>query len=131
MGSPIFTGVMAFVMGIVTMIKVSRNMPKKMTNATIYSGPVCSGETKVKDRSSNEYSISRADYMTVIKRMAELEERVKVLSMKPVMTPEKEEMLNAALSRVDTLEQELMGTKKVLVLSMSFLLVEVTQTWNI
>ncbi|KAG8662744.1 phosphatidylinositol/phosphatidylcholine transfer protein SFH12 isoform X2 [Manihot esculenta] len=114
MGSPIFTGVMAFVMGIVTMIKVSRNMPKKMTNATFYSGPVCSGETKVKDRSSNEYSISRADYMTVIKRMAELEERVKVLSMKPVMTPEKEEMLNAALSRVDTLEQELMGTKKAL-----------------
>jgi hypothetical protein len=52
--------------------------------------------------------------MTVLKRMAELEDKVSVLSAKPVsMPPEKEEMLSAALSRVDGLEQELMATKKV------------------
>ncbi|KAJ9147039.1 hypothetical protein P3X46_029244 [Hevea brasiliensis] len=115
-GTPIFTGVMAFVMGIVTMIKVTRNMPKKLTNATIYSSPVYCDEIEVKDRAkqSLESTISSADYMTVIKRVDQLEERVKVLSMKPAMTLEKEEMLNAAISRVDTLEQELMATKKAL-----------------
>ncbi|KAF2290777.1 hypothetical protein GH714_015397 [Hevea brasiliensis] len=115
-GHSIFTGVMAFVMGIVTMIKVTRNMPKKLTNATIYSSPVYCDEIEVKDRAkqSLESTISSADYMTVIKRVDQLEERVKVLSMKPAMTLEKEEMLNAAISRVDTLEQELMATKKAL-----------------
>ncbi|XP_058009163.1 phosphatidylinositol/phosphatidylcholine transfer protein SFH12 isoform X2 [Hevea brasiliensis] len=117
MGSPIFTGVMAFVMGIVTMIKVTRNMPKK----TIYSSPGYCVETEVKGRANQplESTISSADYKTLIKRMAELEERVKVLSTKPSMTPEKEEMLNAAISRVDTLEQELMATKKALEDSLS------------
>lgn len=51
-----------------------------------------------------------------MKRMAELEEKVTVLSVKPVMPPEKEEMLNNALTRVSTLEQELGATKKVLVM---------------
>lgn len=47
--------------------------------------------------------------------MAELEEKVTVLTVKPVAMPaEKEEMLNAAVSRVDVLEQELLATKKVL-----------------
>ncbi|XP_015576262.1 phosphatidylinositol/phosphatidylcholine transfer protein SFH12 isoform X2 [Ricinus communis] len=112
-GSPIFTGVMAFVMGIVTMIKVTRNMPRKLTNATIYSSSVYCDEAEVKSR-AHEPAISTADYMTVIKRMAELEEKVNVLSMKPAMTPKKEEMYNAAMSRVDTLEQELMATRKAL-----------------
>lgn len=116
--SPLFTGVMAFVMGIVTMIRVTRNMPKKLTNATIYSSPVYCDDTIVKNQThlAHASAISGADYMSVLKRMAELEEKVTVLSMKPAtMPPEKEEMLNAALSRVDALEQELVATKKVLV----------------
>ncbi|XP_043708969.1 phosphatidylinositol/phosphatidylcholine transfer protein SFH12-like isoform X2 [Telopea speciosissima] len=116
---PIFTGLMAFVMGIVTMIRVSRDMPKKLTNATLYSSSVCCADTMYKGQEQHHQlsgpAISVAEYMTVMKRMGELEEKVNVLSMKPAAMPaEKEEMLNAAVSRVDALEQELMATKKAL-----------------
>lgn len=118
-GSPLFTGVMAFVMGIVTMIRVTRNMPRKLTDATLYSKSAvyCDGDASVKDHVQKAHvpSISGAEYLAVMKRMAELEERAIALSMQPAMPPEKEEMLNAALSRVDALEQELMATKKVLI----------------
>ncbi|KAJ7967293.1 Phosphatidylinositol/phosphatidylcholine transfer protein [Quillaja saponaria] len=55
-----------------------------------------------------------ADYMFVMKRMAELEDKVTILSMKPTVPPEKEEMLNAAISKISTMEQELAATKKAL-----------------
>lgn len=112
-------------MGIVTMIKVTRTMPKKMTDANIYSGSVYCDETKVRNRAHQpmEPGISAADYMAVIKRMDELQERVSVLSMKPAMTVEKEEMLNSAISKVDTLEQELMATKKVHIVSMNSMII--------
>ncbi|KAB5547598.1 hypothetical protein DKX38_011004 [Salix brachista] len=113
--SPLFTGVMALVTGVVTMIKVTRNVPRKLTDATIYSKPDYCDESSVNGREQQSQAISSADYMTVLKRMAELEDKVSVLSAKPVsMPPEKEEMLNAAISRVDALEQELMATKKAL-----------------
>lgn len=116
--SQVFTGVMAFVMGIVTMIRVTRNMPKKLTD-TIYSGPKDCEDTMVRGQAASQKlpppAISSAEYFCAMKRMAELEERVCVLSMKPAAMPaEKEEQLNAALSRVDALEQELMATKKAL-----------------
>lgn len=61
-----------------------------------------------------EPAISVSDFMSVLKRMAELEEKANVLSMKPAAMPaEKEEMLNAAICRVDALEQELEATRKV------------------
>jgi hypothetical protein len=105
---------MALVTGIVTMIKVTRNVPRKLTDATIYSNPDYCDDTSVKGREQQSPATSSADYMTVLKRMAELEDKVSVLSSKPVsMPPEKEEMLNAAISRVEALEQELMATKKV------------------
>lgn len=50
----------------------------------------------------------------MMKRMNELEEKVNVLNKRPTtMPPEKEEMLNNALKRIDMLEQELSTTKKV------------------
>ncbi|KAJ4967325.1 hypothetical protein NE237_019174 [Protea cynaroides] len=116
----IFTGLMAVVMGVVTMIRVSRNMPKKLTDATLYSNSVkCDDTTTYKSRMHHQPlpapAISIAEYMNVMKRMSELEERVNVLSSKSAPMPaEKEEMLNAAVSRVDVLEQELMGTKQAL-----------------
>ncbi|KAJ6682150.1 CRAL-TRIO DOMAIN-CONTAINING PROTEIN YKL091C-RELATED [Salix koriyanagi] len=113
--SPLFTGVMALVTGIVTMIRVTRNVPRKMTDATIYSSPVYCDDTAVRTPENQSPAISSADYMIFLKRMAKLEDKVSVLSAQPVsMPPEKEEMLNAALSRVDGLEQELMATKKAL-----------------
>lgn len=119
-GSQIFTGLMAIIMGIVTMVRLTRNMPKKVTDATIYSSPLYCVDTMFKGQAPShqfpEPAISGVEYMSVLKRMAELEEKVSVLSLKPAGMPaEKEQILNAAISRVDALEQELMATKKVLI----------------
>ncbi|XP_021273964.1 phosphatidylinositol/phosphatidylcholine transfer protein SFH12-like isoform X1 [Herrania umbratica] len=117
--SHLFTGVMTFVMGIATMIRVTRNMPRKLTDANIYSSPVYCDDTDVKSQEPSDNltpaAISTAELMSVMKRMAELEERVSFMNMKTTaMPPEKEEMLNSALNRADALEQELMATKKAL-----------------
>ncbi|CAM0882287.1 unnamed protein product [Alopecurus aequalis] len=51
----------------------------------------------------------------VLRRLHELEEKVHVLEQKPSEMPlEKEEVLNAAVCRVDGLEAELISTKKAL-----------------
>ncbi|XP_027918577.1 phosphatidylinositol/phosphatidylcholine transfer protein SFH12 isoform X2 [Vigna unguiculata] len=112
--SQIFTGVMAFVMGILTMVRMTRNMPKKLTDANFYSN---FGEYK--GQASNDQmtvpAISAQEFMTVMKRMAELEEKMSNMNNLAIcMPPEKEEMLNAAITRADALEQELMATKKAL-----------------
>ncbi|GFY89712.1 SEC14-like 3 [Actinidia rufa] len=101
----IFTGVVTFVMGIVTMVRLSRNMTSSMYGV----------DPMTKPHQSPAPTISSTEYLSIMKRMGELEEKVTVLSNKPaVMPPEKEEMLNAALNRVDALEQELSATKKAL-----------------
>ncbi|CAL5326402.1 unnamed protein product [Camellia sinensis] len=116
----IFTGVMAVVMGVVTMIRVTRNMPKKLTDASLLSNSLrYDDNTMMKGqehpRKLPAPAISSAEFLSVMRRMSELEEKVTVLSMTPAAIPaEKEEMLNAAISKVDTLEQELMATKKSL-----------------
>ncbi|VFQ71866.1 unnamed protein product [Cuscuta campestris] len=52
---------------------------------------------------------------TVLERLGELEVRVNTLQEKPSEMPyEKEELLNAAVCRVDALEAELIATKKAL-----------------
>ncbi|XP_044470415.1 phosphatidylinositol/phosphatidylcholine transfer protein SFH12-like [Mangifera indica] len=111
--SQIFSGVMAFVMGIAAMIRVTRTLPKKLTDATIYSNPeYCIEDTKPKSAAPDAYG---ADYMVMVKRIAALEDTVKILTAKPAaMLAEKEELLQAAVSRVDMLEQELLATKKTL-----------------
>ncbi|KAK4742294.1 hypothetical protein SAY87_000295 [Trapa incisa] len=61
-------------------------------------------------------AFSEADLLaSVIKRLGELEEKVDTLQAKPSEMPcEKEELLNAAVCRVDALEAELISTKKAL-----------------
>ncbi|CAI9104557.1 OLC1v1003256C1 [Oldenlandia corymbosa var. corymbosa] len=114
----LFSGVMTFVMGIVTMVRMTRNMPRKITDATFYStGSMYGVEAMIKGQAYEIQApaISSADYFTMMKRMAELEDKMINLTQKPqTMPPEKEEMLNNALSKVDTLEQELQSTKKAL-----------------
>lgn len=113
--SQIFTGVMAFVMGIVTMVRMTRNMPKKLTDANFYSnfGGEYKGQGSNNDQMTNP-AISAQEFMTVMKRMAELEEKmVNMNNITVFMPPEKEELLNAAITRADALEQELLATKKV------------------
>lgn len=91
------------------MVRVGRNITRKIVNADIDS---CSG--KMHQRQLPAPTVSAVDYSCVLKRLDELEERVTVLSNKPIeMPPEKEEMLNAAVKRVDVLEAELAATKKV------------------
>jgi len=52
---------------------------------------------------------------SMLRRLGELEGRVQVLETKPSEMPfEKEELLNAAVRRVDALEAELISTKKAL-----------------
>ncbi|KAJ0010764.1 hypothetical protein Pint_34745 [Pistacia integerrima] len=111
-------GLMAVVMGIVTMVRLTRNMPRKITEASLYSGGDYYTDTMIKSHHVQKlppHSVSGTEFHLMMKRMAELEERVNILTMKPVtMPPEKEEMLNAAVNRVNTLEQELAATKKAL-----------------
>lgn len=58
---------------------------------------------------------TEADLLSsMMKRLGELEEKVETLQSKPSEMPnEKEELLNAAVCRVDALEAELIATKKV------------------
>ncbi|KAB2634633.1 phosphatidylinositol/phosphatidylcholine transfer protein SFH3-like [Pyrus ussuriensis x Pyrus communis] len=111
----LLSGLMAFIMGIVAMIQFTRSMPRKLTDAARYGSPVYYNGVVVKGQPLPVPAISSTDYMNMMKRMAELEEKLNALSSKPaVMPPDKEEMLNAALNRVNTLEQELSSTKKAL-----------------
>ncbi|XP_077219591.1 phosphatidylinositol/phosphatidylcholine transfer protein SFH3-like [Tasmannia lanceolata] len=116
----IFAGVMAFVIGIFTILRATRNMPKKLTEAALgCAPPVYYVDKMVKGQAYHHQLpvpvISGSEYSSVIKRLGELEEKVKILSMKPSEMPiDKEEMLNATVSRVDALEAELRTTKKAL-----------------
>jgi hypothetical protein len=64
-----------------------------------------------------------ADLMSsMLKRLGELEDKVDTLQSKPSEMPyEKEELLNAAVCRVDALEAELIATKKVKLLVPKFI----------
>ncbi|XP_004500796.1 phosphatidylinositol/phosphatidylcholine transfer protein SFH3 isoform X3 [Cicer arietinum] len=108
-GSQFVGGIMALVMGIVTMIRMTSSMPRKLTEAALYGNSEYYDGTMMKAP-----AISSNEYMAMMKRMADLEEKVTILSVRPSMPPEKEEMLNNALTRVTSLEQELAATKKAL-----------------
>lgn len=110
----IFTGMMTFVMGIVTMVRMTRNMPQN------YSG-AGSGSMKLQTRlmlehqpTSNRLASMSATDETIVKRVNELEEKVTAISSKPAkVAPETQNLLDAAMSRIDKLEQEVTETKKV------------------
>ncbi|XP_068636489.1 phosphatidylinositol/phosphatidylcholine transfer protein SFH12-like [Aristolochia californica] len=112
----LFSGVMAFVMGVVTLLRVSRGMPKRLTEAGLECGsPVYYVDSMMKSSTQQLPSISPIEYASVMKRLSVLEEKVSILTVKPAEMPaEKEELLNATMSRVDELEQELLATKKAL-----------------
>lgn len=106
-GKGIFSGVMTLVVSIAAMARLTGSVPKNITDVTMYGV-----DPMVKPQ---EPAVSRSDYLSMLKRMNEMEEKVIVLSNKPAtLPPEKEEMLKNALDRVDMLEQELASTKKAL-----------------
>nr|XP_043630962.1 phosphatidylinositol/phosphatidylcholine transfer protein SFH3-like [Erigeron canadensis] len=117
-GNHIFTGMMTFMMGVMTMVRMTKSMPKKMTETSHYPSPAYEEPVK---QSPNPYQlqapggISTAEYLSMMKRLGDLEEKVIVLTNRPIeMPPEKEEMLNNALNRIESLEIELSATKKSL-----------------
>ncbi|PKI49629.1 hypothetical protein CRG98_029966, partial [Punica granatum] len=61
-------------------------------------------------------SFSKMDLLSSVwKRLGEVEDKVEMLQAKPHEMPyQKEELLNAAICRVDALEAELISTKKAL-----------------
>ncbi|CAN7136613.1 unnamed protein product, partial [Brassica rapa subsp. narinosa] len=102
----LFGGVMSLVMGLMTVVRLTKNMPRKLTEAAIYGGAAEKGETAM---------VSTQEYMSMVKRMAELEEKCRSLDNQPApFSAEKEQILNAALTRVDQLEFQLSETKKTL-----------------
>nr|GFA08194.1 hypothetical protein [Tanacetum cinerariifolium] len=59
--------------------------------------------------------IFTAEYLSMMKRLGDLEEKVIILTNRPIeMPPEKEEILNNALKRIESLEIELSHTKRSL-----------------
>ncbi|KAK1352234.1 phosphatidylinositol/phosphatidylcholine transfer protein SFH12-like [Heracleum sosnowskyi] len=116
--SHIISGIMSILMGIAAMVRLTRNVPKKLTASTLYSSSMPGADDLVKGQESSNMpvvTVTQNDYLMMMKRMNELEDKVINLSQKPpIMPPEKEELLNAALSRVHQLEQELSSTKKAL-----------------
>ncbi|XP_023634018.1 phosphatidylinositol/phosphatidylcholine transfer protein SFH1 isoform X2 [Capsella rubella] len=110
-------GVMAFVMGIVAMVRLSKDVPRKLTEAALYGNSVCYEESTKSKQNQAQFSapVSSSEYMLMVKRMAELEDKCMFLDLKPAyVESEKEEKLQAALNRVQALEQELTETKKAL-----------------
>ena len=110
----ILNGILTVVMGIVTMVHISRNMPRKLAEVAAYGSQVYYADEMAKSHVLAAPSISTSEYKNMMLRMAEMEEKLNVLSSKPqVMPAEKEGMLNAAIKRADSLEQELSMVKKV------------------
>lgn len=96
---------MAFVMAILTFFRTVsyRVVTKQLPRPT--SQPEIEGSAATEE----------ADLLnSVLKKLTELEEKIGALQSKPSEMPyEKEELLNAAVCRVDALEAELIATKKV------------------
>ncbi|KAI8026301.1 Phosphatidylinositol/phosphatidylcholine transfer protein SFH3 [Camellia lanceoleosa] len=76
-----FKGVMTFVMGIVTMVRLTRNMPRKLTNDIPYSNSM---------RQPHQLPasiISGTEYLSMMKLLDELEEKVVVLCKETAAMP--------------------------------------------
>ncbi|XP_008795965.2 phosphatidylinositol/phosphatidylcholine transfer protein SFH8-like [Phoenix dactylifera] len=114
---------MAFFMMLFTLFRsvtscVMKRLPDKTSEldhlySTCSVDPVPKGELRPP---SPAPGFTEADLLSsVLKRLGELEEKVNILQAKPSEMPlEKEELLNAAVCRVDALEAELIVTKKAL-----------------
>ncbi|GAV61538.1 CRAL_TRIO domain-containing protein/CRAL_TRIO_N domain-containing protein [Cephalotus follicularis] len=119
----ILVAVMAFFMSLLTLFRsVTYRLTKKLPQASTVNGQDVA-ELTLDLPSKEEFrppsptpAFTEADLLSrVMKRLGELEEKVNTLQARPSEMPsEKEELLNAAVCRVDALEAELIATKKAL-----------------
>ncbi|GER42273.1 Sec14p-like phosphatidylinositol transfer family protein [Striga asiatica] len=98
---------------------LSSRAARKLPEAPVQTNEEFSFETGPKEElrpPSPMRSFTEAEVLsTVMKKLGELEEKVGLLESRPSAMPcEKEELLNAAVYRVDALEAELIATKKAL-----------------
>ncbi|KAG1347051.1 putative Bifunctional nuclease 2 [Cocos nucifera] len=114
----------AFVMTLFTLLRsitshVTKKLPERKTFDLDNSYPEYALDPSPKEEfrpPSPSPGYTEADLLSsVLKRLGELEGKVDMLQAKPSELPyEKEELLNAAVRRVDALEAELITTKKAL-----------------
>ncbi|KAJ6409785.1 hypothetical protein OIU84_009301 [Salix udensis] len=119
----IFVAVVAFFMTLLILFRSLASQVTKRLPLTLsvcdQSSPEPAPDAALKEEchsSSPTPAFTEADLLSsVLKRLGELEEKVDTLQAKPSVMPyEKEELLNAAVCRVDALEAELIATKKAL-----------------
>ncbi|CAN1745455.1 Phosphatidylinositol/phosphatidylcholine transfer protein SFH3 [Linum perenne] len=119
-GKQMMGGVMAVVMGVVSLIRMTKTMPRKLTEAAIYGSKTYYSDSLNDHHASSagmpESSISTSDYKNMMVRMSEVEDKLNVLCAKPDGIPaEKEAMLVNAIDRAEALEKELSAAKILLV----------------
>ncbi|KAL0921121.1 hypothetical protein M5K25_008158 [Dendrobium thyrsiflorum] len=114
--------IVTFILMVFNMVlSVTRNLAKKLPDSTLKAGyfshlsaldPAQKGEHhRLRTSGFTEVEL----FSSVLGRLGELEEKVNILQAKPSEMPyEKEELLTAAICRVDALEAELIATKKIL-----------------
>ncbi|EEF49446.1 phosphatidylinositol/phosphatidylcholine transfer protein SFH8 isoform X2 [Ricinus communis] len=118
----ILVAVVAFFMTLFTLFRtmvshVTKRLPYPSSDNNSTSPVLTSDATQEEFRPPSPTPVfTEADLLSsVLKRLGELEEKVDTLKAKPSEMPyEKEELLNAAVCRVDALEAELIATKKAL-----------------
>ncbi|CAN1255909.1 Phosphatidylinositol/phosphatidylcholine transfer protein SFH8 [Linum perenne] len=108
--------VLAFFMTIFTLIRSLPSRLSKSDHSRTSAELTLNTAEREPTRPPSPARHSETDLLTsVLKRLGELEEKVDTLQAKPSEMPyEKEELLNAAVCRVDALEAELIATKKAL-----------------
>lgn len=114
---------MAFFLALFTCLcSIASRVTKKIPNTSSYdndqnNSELCFDATpkELPRPPSSTPTFTQAELLSaVLKRIGEVEEKVDALKAKPSEMPyEKEELLNAAVCRVDALEAELIATKKV------------------
>ncbi|XP_020872738.1 phosphatidylinositol/phosphatidylcholine transfer protein SFH2 isoform X2 [Arabidopsis lyrata subsp. lyrata] len=104
----LYGSVMALLMGIVGVMRLTKNMPRKLTEANVYSRE---GSAVYQDGVT---VMSRQEYMVMVKKMTDLEEKCKSMEAQAAFSLEREKILDAALRRVDQLELQLSETNKAL-----------------
>lgn len=106
----------------------------RSTSNSAQNGPGMKVESMPSEEASPSPAggFTKADLSSALVRLRELEVKVDVLQSKHNKMPyEKEEMLNAAVYRVDALEAELITTKKVIVIILHLKPCSIHHAWKI